>query len=67
MSDLCPKCGEHCYAKMLNATGSKVYDEERFCETCGAHLAPSGICLNACHLSDSQRSRFQDSLKDVKP
>ena len=60
----CQKCGEHCYAKMLNKAGDghKVYDEERFCPHCEAHLSASGICLNACHLSAGSFRRFQDLL-----
>lgn len=56
----CQKHGESCYAAMLNRAGdgNKVYDEERFCAKCDAHLSASGICLNACHLSDDSRARF---------
>jgi ribosomal protein S27AE len=61
--ELCPKCGEHCYAKLLNKTGTKVYDEEQFCPRCNAHLAASGICLNACHLSAESLGRFQALFK----
>jgi ribosomal protein S27AE len=38
--------------------GKKVYREDEFCPKCGAHLAASGICLNACHMSDKSRERF---------
>ncbi len=61
-SEACPKCGEHCYAKMLNATGTQVYDEKRFCPDCGTHLSAGGICLNACHLTVGQMRRFQSLL-----
>lgn len=65
MNSLCPKCGEHCYAKLLNGAGDgkKVYDEEKFCPSCGAHLSASGICLNACHLSSESRARFNSLFK----
>lgn len=31
---------------------------DKKCPKCGAHLTESGICLNACHLSDGARKRF---------
>jgi hypothetical protein len=60
----CPKCGENCYAKMLNEAGdgAKVYDESRFCPDCKAHLSAIGICLNACHLTVGSFRRFQSLL-----
>jgi len=64
----CPKCGEHCYAKLLNNAGdkSKVYDEANFCPDCEAHLSASGICLNACHLSVGSHRRFQAILTKAR-
>lgn len=32
------------------------------CPECNACLAPSGICLNACHLSAASYRRFQQGL-----
>lgn len=58
MSKPCPKCGESCYAKLLNGVGKKVYREDEFCPKCEAHLAASGICLNACHLTERQQKHF---------
>jgi hypothetical protein len=63
----CPKCGEHCYARLLNEAGtSKVYDEKRFCPDCKAHLSASGICLNACHLTVGQFRRFEALLSSTR-
>lgn len=58
----CPKCGEHCYAKLLNSTGEKVLREDEFCPKCKAHLSASGICLNACSLSPASQERFARML-----
>ncbi len=63
----CPRCGKHCYARLLNKQGEKVYDEDKFCQKCGAHLAASGICLNACHLSAASRARFNALFSGSKP
>lgn len=54
----CPKCGEHCYAVLLNSRGKKVMREDEFCPKCNAHLSASGICLNACHLSAESQEKF---------
>jgi len=31
---------------------------KELCPVCKAHLSHRGICLNACHLSESSRKRF---------
>lgn len=38
---------------------------ENYCPSCNAHLMPSGICLNACHLTPDQRQRMAQGLKLV--
>jgi ferredoxin len=57
--ETCPHHGRDCYAVMLNGAGEgkKVFSMD-LCSKCGAHKAPSGICLNACHLSEESRKRF---------
>jgi hypothetical protein len=59
MSKPCPKHGKNCYAVALNkvAENGPVMSMD-ICPKCDAHLAPSGICLNACHLSDESRAKF---------
>lgn len=45
----CPKCGDNCYARALNAAGPKIYNEHAFCPTCGGHQLISGPpCSNGC-------------------
>lgn len=61
----CSKHGKHCYAIALNKGGKQLYRVDEFCPTCGAHLAASGICLNACHLSKESRERFT-ALMSIK-
>lgn len=64
---LCRKHGKNCYAVMLNEAGDgrEVYLVGRFCEKCGAHLAPSGICLNGCHLSSESLNRFDMVMRSL--
>lgn len=59
----CPKHKGRCYAVWLNeaAKDGPVFSME-VCKVCDAHLAPSGICLNACHLSARSRERFSELL-----
>jgi len=33
------------------------------CPKCKAHLSHSGICLNACHLSDASQARFAKQME----
>lgn len=35
------------------------------CPECGAHLAASGICLNACHLTAAQLRRFEQGMAEA--
>ena len=35
------------------------------CPECGAHLSPSYICLNACHLSAASLRRFNSRLAEA--
>ncbi len=35
------------------------------CPECGAHLSPSGICLNACHLTAAQLRKFEQGLREA--
>ena len=35
---------------------------ELLCPVCSAHLAKSGICLNACHLGEDGQKRFQEKI-----
>lgn len=35
---------------------------EYLCPNCNAHLTQSKICLNACHLGDTKKYRFQNEL-----
>lgn len=63
MSKPCPKHGKGCYAIALNAASeSGPVMSMELCPKCDAHLAPSGICLNACHLSDESRAKFNRIL-----
>lgn len=38
---------------------------DKLCPTCNAHLAQSGICLNACHLTNGQRIRMAMDLETI--
>jgi hypothetical protein len=43
----------------------KMGYSNELCPICGAHLR-SGICLNACHLTNEQRQTFRSMLKRVE-
>lgn len=62
----CKKHGEKCYAILLNGAGEGLVYSMDFCPVCDAHLAASGICLNACHLSAASRERFAKALRDTQ-
>lgn len=61
----CKKHGKSCYAIMLNGDGKDPCFSMEVCPKCDAHLAPSGICLNACHLSDESRERFAKLMESM--
>ena len=56
--DPCPRCGPECYARLLNATAwTYLYDEQRFCPRCHAHLGKDGPpCLSGCNDNDALRA-----------
>jgi hypothetical protein len=47
-----------CYCGLLGDAVS-----EWKCPECGAHLSPSNICMNACHLSGAAYRRLQNGLR----
>lgn len=60
--ETCKKHGKDCYAVLLNKSAGKPVFSMDVCEKCDAHLAPSGICLNACHLSKASLEKFNSLM-----
>lgn len=62
----CEKHKGNCYAMWINSQckGGPVFSMA-LCPVCTAHLAPSGICLNGCHMSPKSGAKFTKILKDL--
>lgn len=60
--ETCKKHGRDCYAASLNKSAGKPVFSMDVCAKCDAHLSPSGICLNACHLSKESLERFNSLM-----
>lgn len=56
----CEKAGQGCLCDLIDTLAPWL------CPECDAHLARSGICLNACHLTAAQHARFSASLMDAQ-